>query len=103
MKRNIRSAVRNGINESELNGYKWEITMSGLKWEYCDVEFLFRLHEYASGEKALTVHQKDGGTWYEESWITVLIGDSKYDDARTVEEAYRIATRRTIYKANHLF
>ena len=103
MKRNIRSAVRQGINESDLNGYKWELTIGGIKWEYCDVEFIFRLREFDVGEQALTVHQKDGGTVYEESWITVLVGDSKYDDAQTVEDAYRIATKATIKKANRLF
>lgn len=103
MKRNIRSAVRHGISESDLNGYKWELTIGGIKWEYCDVEFIFRLHEFDEGEQMLTVHQKDGGTVYEESWITVLIGDSKYCDAQNVEDAYRIATKATIKKANRLF
>lgn len=103
MKRNIRSAVRQGIIESDLNGFKWELTMGGLKWEYCDVEFLFRLHELDDGEKMLTVHQKDGGRICEESWITILIGDSKYHDTQTAEEAYRIATKATIKKANRLF
>lgn len=100
MKRNIRSAVRQGINESELNGYKWEITMGGIKWEYCDVEFIFKYHDLEDGNGILNTHQLGHE---EEIWTVTLIGNDRWDDASTIEEAYRIATKRTIAKANHLF
>lgn len=99
MKKEYRNAIRQGINESELNGYKWTITTDGLKWSYCDEEFTFKYNDLGDGNAILTTHQK-GCT---EMWTAILIGSNRWDDTDSIEEAYRIATRRTIAKANHLY
>lgn len=99
MKREIRNAISQGIKEAEKNGYKWTITADGLKWSYCDEEFTFKFHEFEDGDKFLTVHQKG----YNEIWVGIIIGDNRWADAHTIEEAYRKATKATIAKANHLY
>lgn len=45
MKKEIKQAIQQGINEAELNGYKWTITANGLKWSYGE-DFTFRKEEY---------------------------------------------------------
>lgn len=99
MKREIRTAIQQGIKESELNGYKWTITTNGLKWSYCDVEFTFKLTEIDDEEKYLTVHVKGCN----EMFVGIIIDNSRWADANTIEDAYRKATRATIRKANNTY
>ena len=99
MKKEIRQAINMGIKEAEKNGYKWTITATGLKWSYCDVEFTFKFTEIDEEDKFLTVHEKNS----EEMFVGIIINDSRWADANTIEEAYRKATRATIAKANHLY
>lgn len=99
MKKEIRQAIQQGIKESEKNGYKWTITADGLKWSYCDEEFTFKLTEVDDEDKFLTVHQKGCS----EMWVGIIISDTRWADANTIEEAYRKATKATIAKANHLY
>jgi hypothetical protein len=99
MKKEYRSAIRQGITESKLNGYKWTITPNGLKWSYCDVEFTFKLTEVDEEGKFLTVREKGCN----EMFVGIIIDGSRFADANTIEEAYRKATKATIAKANHLY
>lgn len=97
MKNEIRNAIREGIKESELNGYTWKITENGLRWSYftdTDGEFTFDTTE----ENVLIVRGPycDMATiWYEQG--------EKYADCETLTEAYRLATMATIRKANYIY
>jgi len=99
MKKEIRQAIQQGIKEVEKNGYKWTITADGLKWSYCDVEFTFKLTEVDEEDKFLVVKEKGS----DEMWVGIIINDSRWADANTVEDAYRKATKATINKANRLY
>lgn len=92
MKREYRNAVKRGIEKSDTNGYKWSITPNGLKWSYLDVEFTFI--EEDDGE-FLSV--RDG---FDEPFVSIWYGDDKYADCNTLEEAYELATLKTIRRAN---
>ena len=99
MKKEIRQAIRQGIKESDLCGYKWTITANGLKWEYCDVEFTFTLTEVDENDMFLCVKEKDNGRMF----VGIIIGNDRWADANTIEDAYSKATRATIAKANRLY
>ena len=96
MKREYIKAIREGIKTSDLNGYKWTVTKDGLKWSYCDTEFTFVLNEAGNFLKVRDLSMN-------ESIAMVSIGDDEWDDAATVEDAYRIATKATIQKANYIY
>ena len=94
MKREIRNAIAQAIKDSELNGYKWTINENGLGWSYCDTEFAFDTSE----EHILTVRGSFctmACIWYEQ-------GD-KYADCETLTEAYYLATKAAIAKANYIY
>lgn len=97
MKKELRRAMQEGIRESELNGYKWAVTPTGLKWSYCDEEFTFTVEEHEC--QVLAVRAVQSGM----HMVSLLIGKERYCDASSTEEAYRIATEATIKKANHLY
>lgn len=90
-----RQAIRDGINDSELNGYKWTITKDGLRWSYGE-EFIFTLDEESN---VLTVRAKQSGL----HMISLLIGDEWYHDCSLQETAYYLATEYTIRKANEIY
>lgn len=98
MTNEIRKAIRKGINDSELNGYKWNITKDGLDWSYGE-QFTFHLRQYEENEGHLFVLGKQSGM----SMANILIGESFYHDCKTLEEAYFLATKRTIKNANHTY
>ena len=95
MKKEFRNACLKAIKESDLNGYKWAVTPNGLGWSYCDVNFTF----WHDPEKNI-FHVYDDN---DASFVTLLIGEEFYCDAKNLEEAYYKATRETIYKANYLY
>lgn len=99
MKKEIRQAIQQGIKEAEKNGYKWTITTNGLKWSYCDVEFTFTLTEVDEEEKFLCVKEKNDNSMF----VGIIIGNDRWADANTIEDAYRKATRATIAKANYMY
>lgn len=99
MKKEIRQAINQGIKESDLCGYKWTITANGLKWSYCDVEFTFKLTEVDEENSFLVVNEKGNS----KMWAGIIIGNDRYSDANTIEDAYRKATKATINKANRLY
>ena len=95
MKREYREAIARAIKESDLKGYKWSITPTGLKWSYLDIEFTFI--EEDDGE-FLSVRDN-----FNEPFISIWYGADKYADVKTLSGAYEEATRRTIRRANHLY
>ena len=95
MKKALGQAIREGINDSELHGYKWSITKDGLSWSYGE-EFTFALDEE---NNLLTVRAKQSGL----HMVSLLVGSEWYHDCGTLEDAYRIATEYTIRKANELY
>lgn len=99
MKKEFRRAMQEGIRESELNGYKWVVTPTGLKWSYCDEEFTFTMEGNDSECQVLVVRAVQSGM----KMAALLIGKEWYCDTSSVEDAYRIATKATIKKANHLY
>lgn len=99
MKKEIKNAMMNGIKESDLNGYKWSVTSNGLKWSYGE-EFNFTLSEKDDdGDQILTVKAVQSKMKITNIWI----GDSFYCDCSSIEEAYKLATRRTIRNANLIY
>lgn len=95
MKREYRNAIKRGIEKSELNGYMWSIKPAGLKWSYLDTEFVYIVED--DGE-FLSVRDH-----LDQPFISIWYGDDKYADCKTLEEAYELATTRTIKRANHLY
>lgn len=98
MKRELRSAIREGINDSNLNGYKWAITPEGLSWSYGE-KFFFDLYETEDCGQVLTVRAEQSGI----TMVTLLIGKAFYHDCSSVEDAFRIAAEATIRRANELY
>ena len=93
MKREYRNAIKRGIEKADTNGYKWNITPSGLKWSYLGIEFTFVVDgEFLSVRDNFNVPFT--ATWFR---------DDEYADCETLEEAYEIATIRTIRRANYLY
>lgn len=95
MKKQFRAAIKAGIEKSDLKGYKWTITPTGLKWSYCDIEFTFI--EEDDGE-FLSVRDN-----LNEPFISIWYGPDKYADCKDLTKAYEEATRRTIKRANYLY
>ena len=95
MKMQLRRAMQEGIKGSELNGYKWTVTPTGLKWSYCDEEFTFTVEE----NECLVVRAVQSGM----HMVSLLIGTEWWHDVSSVEEAYRVATEATIKKANRMY
>ena len=98
MKRELRKAIQEGIKKSELNGYKWEVTPTGLKWSYGE-EFNFDAREVEDGQTFLTVKAVQSGI----TVVALIVGTEFYADCSDLVEAYRIATEATIKKANYLY
>jgi hypothetical protein len=97
MKREIRNAIAKAIKDSELNGYKWTITENGLHWSYLSKNEQFTF-DTETEENFLTVHGpycNMAGIWYEQG--------EKYADCETLTEAYYLATKATIAKANYIY
>ena len=95
MKIEYRNAVKRGIEKSDKNGYKWSIMSSGLKWSYLDIAFTFI--EEGDGE-FLTVRDH-----LNQPFVSIWYGNDKYADCPTLEEAYEMATFKTIRRANHRY
>lgn len=94
MKKEIRSAIARAIKDSDLKGYKWTIIENGIQWSY-GVTFTFEIQE----EDFLVV-TSDGGF----TMADVFFHESdKYADAKTIEEAYYLATKLTIRKAHRIY
>lgn len=91
----IKQIVERAIDESDLNGYKWKYNNEALHWSYLDT--IFKLKIIQSKFNVVKV------TYQDEIFIIVSFGDSIYEDCKTLEEAIRLATIRTIQKANYLF
>jgi hypothetical protein len=97
MKKEYRDAITKAIKESDLKGYKWTITENGLRWSYLtgeNEEFTFDSRTEAD---FLLVHGpfcNMAAIWYE---------DAKYADCKTLTEAYYLATKATIRKANSIY
>ena len=99
MKKEIRTAIQQGIKEAEKNGYKWTITENGLKWSYGE-EFTFRKEEYEGDEEwCLIVDAVQSGM----NMACILVGSSRWADTNSTEEAYRIATKAAIRRANSVY
>ena len=94
MKRENRNAIKRGIEKSDTNGYKWNITPRGLKWSYFDTEFTFIEED---GE-FLNVQDE-----HNLPFVSIWYGDDKFADCKTIEEAYEMATIKTIRRANYLY
>lgn len=95
MRNEFRNAVKRGIERSDKNGYKWSVTPSGLRWSYCDTEFTI-VEEKDTDLLSVYDHLGD-------RFVSVWYGDDNYADCKTLEEAYEIATIRTIERANYLY
>lgn len=95
MKREYREAVKRGIEKSDTNGYKWNITPSGLKWSYLDTKFTFI--EEDDGEFLIV---RD---CFNQPLVAICCGDNKFADCKTLEEAYEMAAIKTIRRANYLY
>lgn len=96
MKREIRNAIAKAIKDSELNGYKWTITENGLRWSYLSENEQFTFD--TDIENYLTVSGPYccmASVWYEPG--------EKYADCETLTEAYYLATKMTIAKANYIY
>ena len=98
MKNELRSAIRQGINNSELNGYKWTITPGGLKWSYGD-EFTFEAKSMPDDEIFLYVKNASTGR----IMAALVVGTADDADASNLVDAYRIATEKTIRNANRIY
>lgn len=85
--------IRKGIKESDTKGFTWKATPTGMSWSY-GVEFTFEVPEL----NILTVTSKKGLRV-----ATVMFGASEWDDCRTLEEAYLLATKQAIRTANYLY
>lgn len=96
MKREIRNAITKAIKESDLNGYKWTITEHGLKWSYGE-EFTF---DTTSEENILMVRANSSRKYMAVIWYKK---DDKFADCKTLVEAYYLATKATIRKANRIY
>ena len=97
MKKDYKNAIVKAIKESELNGYKWTITENGLRWSYLSENEQFTFDTTAE-DNILIVHGPycDMATiWYEQG--------EKYADCETLTEAYYLATKATIRKANYIY
>ena len=93
MKREIRNAISKAIKESNLNGYKWTITAEGgLHWSY-GVDFEFEGHE----DGWLVVKNEHG------TFAGVTFGENRWDDCKTIEEAYYLVTKQAIKSANYTY
>ena len=95
MKREYRNAIKRGIEKSDTNGYKWSTTPNGLKWSYLDIEFTFIVED---GGEFLNVIDNFG-----HQFVLICYGHGKYGDCQSLEEAYEIATRRLINRANYTY
>jgi len=98
MKREFRNAIREGINASELNGYKWTITANGLHWNYGE-SFTFTINRIDEEESFLIVKAENSG----ETMVGLIVGSSRFCDCHTLEDAYRIATKATIRNAYNIY
>lgn len=97
MKNEIRNAIREGIKESELNGYKWTITADGLEWSYGEsFEFIEEEHDDII---LLFVIAKSSDM----KMARLLIGKDWFCDCSDIVDAYRIATKATINNANRTY
>lgn len=98
MKREHRNAIAKAIKESDLKGYKWTITENGLRWSYLTENELFTF-DTETEENILLVHGPHGGhmaiIWYEQG--------ERFADCETLTEAYYLATKATIKKANYIY
>ena len=97
MKREIRNAITKAIKDSDLNGYKWTITENGLRWSYLSENELFTFDTTTEND-FLIVHGPYcdmASIWYEQG--------EKYADCETLTEAYYLATKATIRKANYIY
>lgn len=97
MKREYREAIARAIKESDLNGYKWTILPNGLHWSYLSEgeDFIF---DTTSEEDFLIVRGpccSMAEIWYEKG--------ERFADCETLTEAYYLATKATIAKANHIY
>jgi hypothetical protein len=99
MKQEIKAAIQQGIKEAEKNGYKWTITENGLKWSYGE-EFTFRKEEYADDDEWCLIVE---AVQYGREMAIILVGNSRWADATSEEEAYRLATKAAIRRANSLY
>lgn len=98
MKAEIKNAIREGINNSELNGYKWTITENGLKWSYGE-EFTFKTARIDDNETCLSVKAVQSGY----TMVTLIVGTAFYCDCSDIVDAYRNATEATIRYANRMY
>lgn len=96
MKKEYRAAAQRAIKESDLNGYKWTVTSTGLEWTYGET---FTIEEKPCMDNIVLVVS----TSYEPLFVGMVVGPDRYDDAQTVEEAYYKAVKATIAKANRLY
>jgi hypothetical protein len=96
MKKEYRNAITKAIKESDLNGYKWTITENGLRWSYLseNEQFTFEIVE----DDFLVVH----GPCFDMADVFFHETD-KYADAKNLAEAYYLATKLTIRKANRVY
>lgn len=94
MKQEYRAAIRKGINASDLNGYKWTITPTGLEWSYGE-QFDFKVY----GEDFIIVKGRQSG----EKMAAVMVGAEHFCDVRSMVEAYELATKLTIRNANRIY
>lgn len=97
MKREIRNAIQKAIKESELNGYKWTITENGLHWSYLSENEQFTF-DNKTEENILIVrgpYCMMAIIWYEKG--------EKLANCETLTEAYYLATKATIQKANNIY
>lgn len=99
MKKEYKEIIKKAIKESELNGYKWSVKGDVLNWSYLTVEHF----KFEIGEDFLKVIYVLPHLKAEETFLYLIVGQEFYADAKTVEEAFEIATKSTITKANRLF
>lgn len=98
MKKEYRNAIQKAIKDSDLNGYKWTITENGLRWSYLTGENEVFTFDTTTEENFLTVRGpfcEMAGIWYEEN--------ERWADCKTLTEAYYLATKATIRKANYIY
>ena len=97
MKREYRNAISKAIKDSDLNGYKWTITENGLRWSYLSENEQFTFDTETEENVLIVVgpYCMMAIIWYEQG--------EKLADCETLTDAYYLATKAAIAKANYIY
>lgn len=107
--RNFSTLIRDTIKQcsKEDEYYNWKVkainkTEAKFQWGYLtdkDDPFILRVRDDTEdGDPYVIVHVP-----YSEEYLCFLIGNSRWDDAKTLEDGIRIAIRAAVVYAQHTF